>query len=208
MIINLPNIGIYSHKFTNEQLRPIRDEIDEIQTDFDKYSNDLMNDKLSGNIKHEYKLNKSKEHIRNLILPHLVEYNKSSNILNKHKILSKDAPVELDTAWINFQRRGEFNPPHNHSGVASFVIYLNIPFLIDDEKKNISSINSNQNVAGQFYFSYTDITSQICVKPYEVDKTWENTMLLFPASMLHGVHPFFSSDEYRISVAGNFNFKI
>jgi hypothetical protein len=208
MNVNLPNIGIYLHKFTNYELQPIYNEVNEIKTNFNKYLKDLMNRELSGNIKHEYALNKSKEHIRNLILPHLIEYNKSSNILNKHKVLSQDAPVELGKVWVNFQQKGEFNPPHNHSGIASFVIYLNIPFLIEDEKKNISSINSNQNVAGQFYFSYTDTTSQICVHPYEVDKTWENNMLLFPASMIHGVHPFFSSNDYRISVAGNFYFKI
>jgi hypothetical protein len=208
MIRDLPNIGIYSYKFASHELQSIRDEINEIKSNFDNYSSDKMNSELAGNIKREYELHKSKQHIRNLVLPHLVEYHKSSNILGRHKILSQDIPVELDKVWVNFQRKGEFNPPHKHSGIASFVIYLNIPFLIQDEKTNVSSVNSNTNVAGNFYFSYTDITGQICIETLEVDKNWENTILIFPSNMIHGVHPFFSSDDYRISVAGNFNLKI
>ena len=33
-------------------------------------------------------------------------------------------------------------------------------------------------------------------------------ILLFPSEMYHGVYPFYTSDDYRISVSGNFNFKI
>jgi len=208
MNINLPNCGIYLHKFTNKELQPIHNEVNDIKSNFDSYSNDKINYGLAGNIEHEYELHKCKHYITNLILPHLIEYNKISSILNRHKILSQDAPVDLDKVWVNFQRKGEFNPPHNHSGIASFVIYLNVPFLIKDEKNNTSSVNSNYNVASNFYFTYTDITSQICIQTYEVDKTWENSMLLFPSSMIHGVHPFFSSNDYRISVSGNFYLKI
>jgi hypothetical protein len=40
-----------------------------------------------------------------------------------------------------------------------------------------------------------------------VDKTWENVIVLFPAGLTHSVSPFYSSDDYRISVAGNIKFK-
>ena len=38
----------------------------------------------------------------------------------------------LSALWCNFQRQYEFNPPHDHDGKLSFVIYLSIP---DELKK-------------------------------------------------------------------------
>ena len=38
-----------------------------------------------------------------------------------------EAPCCLDTLWVNFQKENEFNPPHNHSGLFSFVIWVKIP---------------------------------------------------------------------------------
>jgi hypothetical protein len=36
-----------------------------------------------------------------------------------------------------------------------------------------------------------------------VDKTFEGKMLFFPATLSHSVNPFYTSDDYRISIAGN-----
>jgi hypothetical protein len=36
-----------------------------------------------------------------------------------------------------------------------------------------------------------------------VDKKMNGVMCVFPAPMIHYVTPFYTSDEYRISVAGN-----
>ena len=36
-----------------------------------------------------------------------------------------------------------------------------------------------------------------------VDKTYEGTIVMFPSEMLHAVYPFYTSDDYRISVSGN-----
>ena len=33
----------------------------------------------------------------------------------------------LTALWINYQKANEFNPPHDHDGKLSFVIYLKIP---------------------------------------------------------------------------------
>ena len=35
----------------------------------------------------------------------------------------------------NFQRQHEFNPPHDHDGKLSFVIYLSIPVAIKKRKR-------------------------------------------------------------------------
>ena len=91
-----------------------------------------------------------------------------------------------------------------HGGIFSFVLYVNVPYFIDDEKKNVSGINSNRNIPGHFEFTYTDILGTIQSIAIPVDKTYENTILIFPSKMTHCVYPFYTSDDYRISVSGNF----
>ena len=44
----------------------------------------------------------------------------------------------LTALWCNYQRQYEFNPPHDHDGKLSFVIYLSIP---DPLKKKIKKKN-------------------------------------------------------------------
>ena len=41
-----------------------------------------------------------------------------------------------------------------------------------------------------------------------IDKAWEGTMILFPSSLNHNVYPFYTSDDYRISISGNLNQKL
>ena len=40
--------------------------------------------------------------------------------------------------WVNFQKPGEFNPIHNHSGVVSGIIFIDIPDEISDERENFT----------------------------------------------------------------------
>jgi hypothetical protein len=37
----------------------------------------------------------------------------------------------------------------------------------------------------------------------EADRSYENKMIIFPSSLQHCVYPFFTSDDYRISLSGN-----
>jgi hypothetical protein len=46
------------------------------------------------------------------------------------------------------------------------------------------------------------------VKKEDVDNTWEGKMALFPADLNHIVYPFYTSEDYRISISGNVGFKL
>jgi len=39
--------------------------------------------------------------------------------------------------------------------------------------------------------------------PIFTDKTMEGTVSMFPGTLTHCVYPFFTSDDERISIAGN-----
>jgi hypothetical protein len=203
---SFPNLGVLFNKFTNDELEPVRAEINEIQQDFGKSKK--RNSDLAGNIKNEFALTKSVDYLEKLVLPFVITYDKEYDYLKRTSILTKDLPMVLDTPWVNFQQKHEFNPPHNHSGVMSFVIWMSIPYSIEEESIKGPGAESLHPVAGYFSFHFTNIIGQIDNEPIPVDRQMENVMALFPSSLNHSVFPFYTSDKYRISVSGNFKLKV
>jgi hypothetical protein len=109
--------------------------------------------------------------------------------------------VELGNFWVNFQKKHEFNPIHHHDGLVSFVIWIQIPYDLEKEKALYN--NGTVNVTSQFQFVYTGVTQDIVLKSFPVEKEWEGTILMFPSGLNHCVYPFYTSDDYRISMSGN-----
>jgi hypothetical protein len=205
---HLPNIGYITAKFTDEQLKPIKDEISKIQNNFQLYEGNKVNQELAGNIKHEYVLNESHDYIEKLLSPLVSEYDKRFNYFQHFNFLTKDHKIVIEKTWVNFQKKYEYNPYHVHSGFLSYVIWINIPYNFEDEQKVAPGFNSNRPSSGMFEFAYASTISNIYCNQFVVDKKSENTLLLFPSSWRHQVYPFYSSDGYRISVSGNFKFDI
>ena len=114
-------------------------------------------------------------------------------------------PYYMKDWWVNYQRQTEFNPLHDHSGVYSFVIWLKIPIEHEEQNKDNTS---NMKLRSSFQFSYTDILGRIRQTNYNLDKSWEGTMLFFPSKLHHQVYPFYNCDDYRITVSGNILCKI
>ena len=87
-----------------------------------------------------------------------------------------------------------------------FVIWLDIPFWEEDEINLTPDIPAEKNEAGNFSFVFSDPLNTVKTHNICVDKSFENTLCVFPASLRHCVYPFYTSDDYRITVAGNFKF--
>lgn len=199
---NFDNYGFLSCQLTDDDLIPVLSEIEVIKNNFE--SSVEANKFLIGNIEKEFSLIESKDFLEKLILPLIIQYDKSYNFLSKLSMLSKNVPIILKNAWVNFQSKHEFNPNHNHDGVFSFVIWTKIPYDMTSEKRNSPGRDSTKNLAGSFEFQYTNILGEICSHVIHVDDSTKNVLLLFPAKLKHCVYPFYSSDDYRISVSGNF----
>jgi len=114
----------------------------------------------------------------------------------------------LESLWVNFQKCGEYNPPHAHGGDISFVIYLDIP----DEIKNETFIgHSTPN--GSISFIYGNTTLSHKKENILIDLLQPKTlithlpengeMFIFPSYLMHYVESFTSVDVERISVSGN-----
>ena len=105
--------------------------------------------------------------------------------------------LRLDTLWVNFSQKHDFNPPHDHTGVLSFVIYCKVPKEIFTNQAE-----SNNQHAGEIVFQYSDRIAQFMGSEYPI-KPYEGLMFLFPSKLKHYVPPYWVDAE-RISVSGNF----
>jgi hypothetical protein len=158
---------------------------------------------LAGNIKKEYNLRNAIPFMKDYIFKLIEKYEQSFNYLETINYCTENVPLEFQSMWVNFQEKHEFNPPHTHSGVYSFAIWIQVPYRIEDEREYGPGKNSNHNISGCFEFLYSTSLGNLVTKTLPVDKTWEGKIVFFPAKLHHQVYPFFSSDDYRISISGN-----
>ena len=122
--------------------------------------------------------------------------------LKKHSLKNSNVKtISLKNLWINFMRKGEFNPVHNHNGDISFVIYTDVPIDLVEEHDNFKGIGSGP---GTINFIYGECSDSYKSEYHMLPKTGD--MFIFPASLRHYVPPF-KSECVRSSVSGNFVFE-
>ena len=197
---HLPNVGLTQGMIPPEIYQALNKEIVDIHTN-DK---DIlkMNNSLAGQITKEYQITKSLP----LLNPFLEEmgraYQKEWNYYSPKDNPNKDLKVE--SVWVNMQKKLEVNPLHNHDGTLSFVAWIYVPFKLEDERNMENCKNSRTvELASTFQFVYNNVLGTIANCPMFVESGWEAKIVMFPAKLLHIVYPFQTSDDYRISIAGN-----
>ena len=190
MFGTLPNYGFINSIVPQDIFQSIKQETK-------VFPQEVANKDLAGNIEHEYKLIDCKDKLE----PFLV--NLSKQYESTWESTTNSDSWRLGDTWVNYQKKYEFNPPHHHDGSFSFVIFVQVPFLLDKELENNSVKQSNTPRPGYFSFSYTNIFGEISNCDIAVDKKDEGRILFFPSKMVHQVFPFYTSDEYRITVSGN-----
>ena len=116
-----------------------------------------------------------------------------------NKKYEKHPHYVLSALWINYQKAGEYNPPHDHDGKLSFVIYLQIP---DELKKEQKEYIGKSCGPGGIQFVYGDGPRDSVT--FQTAFPEEGDMYIFPAWLKHWVAPY-KSDCTRISVSGNFH---
>ena len=198
-VANFPNCGYVGHEYNVQDLIPIRQEIKDIQNNWS--TKEQTDHTFTSTVKKEYKIQDSLEHLEKLVCPLVGLYYE-----NFHIDQAAGKPY-LHSAWVNFQEKGEFFAPHTHVGEFSFALYLQVPFTYEQERKYHSTKDKKIDTASGFVFYYTDILGNIIPSYLPVDKTWENKIIFFPGQLLHSVQPFFTSDDYRITISGNVRFK-
>jgi hypothetical protein len=196
------------HKLDDNIFNALQEEIDDmLKTNFNNEF--AYNERLAGSIRHEYKL-KSHELINSYldeVMPKFWMANRfpeDSDVYNSYWRLQKNKD-EYDV-WVNFQKKHEYNPLHAHSGDLSFVIWMKMPYDRQAEM-NYENIKlkreSDVFAASSFTFRWNSLRGGIKRHTIPLDKSYEGIMAIFPSNLMHEVYPFYTSDDYRISISGN-----
>ena len=160
--------------------------------------------RLAGNISESYELEDKNGWFSGNVLRILVEqYEKSFGNIAKGIPTTSPHPFCLEGFWVNYQKKHEFNPLHNHTGVYSFVIWMKIPFDYEDQINLPNCKGSNHPLNSGFVFEYLDILGRMKYYSYGLSKGDEGNMLFFPSELHHQVYPFYNCNKTRISISGN-----
>jgi hypothetical protein len=152
-------------------------------------------DNLAGIIKEEYAYENRADYVDE-ISQFLTVYDEAYQKFKNEKYKVKPEYI-LNALWVNFMKKNEYNPPHDHSDYLSFVIFLKVPEEITKEQKDFVG---NSAGPGSLSFLYGDGNRQSIT--YQSVKPQDRDIFIFPAWIKHYVAPFYS-DVTRISVSGN-----
>ena len=143
---------------------------------------------LIGSMKQQFRVPQKvlKYGIENVIKKSIKDYYKKTLNIKVKKI-------RIDKVWIVSQYAGDFNPPHLHRGNISGVGYLKIPLSIKNNKE--------KDLAGLISFFDGRVSlprnSPPLVKHRETFKPKVGDFYIFPAFLMHEVHPFRGEGERR-----------
>ena len=165
---------------------------------------------LAGHLSNSFEVEDTNHWFFNNVLHELISayYDSNGGAHPKNSVESSfrsNFVVRLEKFWVNYQYKHEFNPPHNHSGLYAFVVWMKIPYSSKEQKKLkfLDGIKDVDKKAGDFEFVYTNLLGDISNYRYPMSPELEGTILLFPAQFMHCVYPFYDCDEPRISLSGN-----
>ena len=154
--------------------------------------------RLAGHLKEEYKIPAARirEQLKHYLEAYCIGYNRwrgDGGMKPNASLLS---------LWINYMKAGDFNPPHDHSGDLSFVIFPKIPKELIEENKNFTGTLQGP---GGISFIWGDTVGHMAISMVH-QMPAEKDIFIFPAGLKHWVFPF-RSNVTRISVSGNILFE-
>jgi uncharacterized protein (TIGR02466 family) len=157
----------------------------------------FFNEKLAGVIKHEHYISPQKFY--KAIDPYLTSFRHCFQQWYGKPLTHK---IIISSAWVNFMKAGEFNPPHIHTGCEfSSVLFVKVPEKLKEENKKFPGAGGGP---GSISFTYGE--SQKHSITHKAIFPQEGDFFIFPATLTHFVAAFMSKGE-RISISANFNFK-
>ena len=201
---HFPNIGVVEGQLPKNIIDNLWKLIEE-----SRKKPDDMKPELAGNISSSIRLDGGSPLMKDFtqsIIPKYIQQTIDSFGSPYRLTMKEGQGFNLESFWVNFQKKHEFNPPHDHGGVYSFVIWLKIPTSYEEQRKLPIAVDSNaDNHISNFAFTYTDILGKVKTFAYNMEKEAEGYMVMFPSTLLHQVFPFYKSSGERVSISGNIN---
>ncbi len=193
----MKNTLYHKHKLPNDIFNFLKEDLKLEE------NNKIKNNKtLAGNLEKELRIVNLNKNVEKYLCKKSKEFFIHESDSNEEKI-----NLYIDSIWVNYQKKYEFNPIHKHNGDISFVCWIQIPYNLEEELNLENCKNSNTSRNSLFSFFYINPFGKILTEELMIDKDWERTIVFFNSKLPHTVYPFFTSDEYRISVSGNLRVK-
>ena len=152
---------------------------------------------LAGHLENEKELDKEK--VSKILTPYFNSYIQGYHEYRGQPLCNG---FKVKTAWVNRQKKNEFNPPHTHDEHLSFVLYTEIPKDLHVEcRKSVS----NSPGPGCITFDFNtpgDNTNKFFLTTHSHLPS-VGDMFIFPAGLPHWVYPFKTTEGERVSISGN-----
>ena len=96
--------------------------------------------------------------------------------------------------------------------MTAWIIFMSIPYDLKEEDKVYPLLNDKEETPSTSRLSFLrqspTILGGIDHIILNVDKSFEGKIIMFPSHLQHEVFPFYTSDDYRITVSGNAVFDV
>jgi hypothetical protein len=182
MIKHLPNTGILIKQLPQDLFNNLKEQV----------SSDLLKPLTSGltdvGVAKHYELPDStllKNYVLSIVNEYIDEFSKAIDYKVKSDGIDPNARLYALDPWINYQKKNEYIPAHDHQGFIAYSLWVNVP---------------EDNV---FEIIYSTISGETIKHYIPVTRQSEGTIILFSAKLMHTVRPFYNSEETRISISGN-----
>ena len=154
-----------------------------------------LNDGLAGKIKDEHKIS---DHLTDELKS---VFKKAFQFYMTQIQKADQYDIEPDRAWVNEMKAHEYNPFHYHTGMKSEVGLSSVLVLKrpDTYGEEITRKDSPHN--GHLEFLGND-SSPIAVNQFRLDAQ-VGDFFMFPYTTLHGVYPFWGTDQARRTLSYN-----
>jgi len=207
----LKSYGIVAEKLPEEAFDWFKKAVEDINKKRKKEKLETYNEDLAGMIKEEYPLPHIPRYVTDILFP--LCYQKSLH-LQKYMmdyvqglVYSNSFVLNAKRPWVNFMKKHEFNPIHNHSGLFSYIIFMDIPYEIEDELEFFPPSSVTPVTSCLQFGTFNKLNNKFSPTQQYVDKSFVGGILIFPADLWHQVYPFYTSNKERITVAGNIHVK-
>ena len=158
---------------------------------------------LAGQIENEYYYKDYEPWFTPLFDPYVSKYYTGAHEEGLQFFSKPVVGYSMISLWINYQQANEYNPPHNHGGDLSFVLYLQVPEEIKQENKERKHEHNNPG-PGMICFDLGPAMPFSCTRVGLMPEVGD--LIIFPAWLQHHVNSF-KADVERISVSGNLNWQ-
>jgi len=192
---------VYLGKINESILVELQSRIEEVRGDKEKD----VGERLAGRIVQQYDISENcSKQVYDEITSHLkCKYDELQAVTGLDYQSGIDwNKVWIDSLWVNIQKAGEYNPPHMHDGMYSFVIYTKNDMTREEAIDNQFDNQKGQSMAGHLELKFSEQN----FANFSHYSHWPEVgdIIMFPSWLQHFVHSFYKEDVERISVAGNF----